>query len=412
LEFIITFTWIILLTFHIACKRKQFSQYIIDPIFLFFIGQIVFLILLGIVNHTGYLRPAEQFSFASTFYLLTFGLSFFMGSFILDRPKNKMFDKNIIKYNTQIIIKFSFYICFVIGFIGTLVILKSFYHGSLLRLLPYFFANFNEFDKYFPRSHAMVLWQANFAVLFWSAFRKDNWVKFIVIFIAAINILFRAAFLYVVVAAFYFLVPTVILAKKRYFILLFVFVLVLMPLINYPISIGNIKRMLISITPYTFGNFINYNIYFNEMYLHNNICFDFVDVFRRLGFGSIMFYMDKYLGTDFLKHIPPAPFYNQLQDYIRYGNLASFYARFTKLPYLLGIFYCFFLGLLNRFVYNHAFKSLFFLSIYSWFAAASFMSFAGTGYFASTRFIPAILYIWPFLLIIWLSNVPISHRKW
>jgi len=418
LEFIIVFIWLILLIFHVIYKQKKINiEYIIDPIFLFLIGQIIFLTLLGIVNHTGYLRSSKQFSFMSASYLLTLGLSFLIGSLILDKKRDKpgMLNKKMSKHRTRLIVKIAFFVSFIIGSLGTLILLRGFYYGDLFNLLPYFISNFNKFDKMFFNSSAAILWQANFAVLFFSAFLKDSWLKFIIISVAAINILFRAAFLYVVVAAFYFFIPNIILAKKKYsyIILFFVIILILMPMLNYQNSVSSIKKMLISVTPYTFGNFTNYNIYFSDMYTHNSsIYFDFVDIFKSLGFGSIMFYMDKYVGTDFLKYnTRPAPFFSQLQDYPRYGNLASFYSSFTKIPYLLAVLFCFFLGLLNRFVYNYAHKSLFFLSVYSWFAAANFMSFAGSGYFSATRFIPAVLFIWPFLFILSLFDMSISPQK-
>lgn len=414
MEFIIAFIWILILAFHSIYIKRQFNiKYIIDPIFLFLSGQAIILIILGIVNHTGYLRSSKQFSFMSASYLLTLGFSFLMGSLILDKKGYipEILNKQILKHRTQIVVKIAFFVNFIIGTLGTLILLKGFYSGNLLNLLPYFISNFDKFDKMFFNSSAAILWQANIAVLFWAGFLKDNWFKIILISIATINVLLRAAFLYLIVAAFYYIIPNFILSKKKHFILILIFILILVPIFNYPNSTGNVKNMLISVTPYTFGNFTNYNIYFNEMYESDKSSYDLVDIFRHFGFGSIMFYMDKYLKTDFLKHTRPFPFLNQLKDYSRYGNLASFYGTFTKVPYLIAVFFAFFLGLLNRFIYNGAHKSLFFLSIYSWFAASNFMAFAGAGYFASTQFIPAVLFIWPFLLIISLLNMDISHRR-
>jgi len=414
LEFIIAFIWILILAFHIVYIKRQFNiKYIIDPVFLFLSGQTIILIILGIVNYTGYLKSAEEFSFPSLCYILTLGLSFLIGSLILDKKRYipEILNKKISKRRTQIIIKIAFFVNFVIGTLGTLILLRGFYSGNLLNLLPYFISNFDRFDRMFFNSSAAILWQANLAVLFWAGFFKDNWFKIILISIATINILLRAAFLYLVVAAFYYIIPNFILSKKKHFILILIFILILVPIFNYPNSTGNVKKMLISVTPYTFGNFTNYNIYFNEMYKSDKASYDLVDIFRHFGFGSIMFYMDKYIGTNFLKHVKPSPFYNQLQDYTRYGNLSSFYGKFIKVPYLFAIIFIFFLGLLNRIIYNNAYNNLFFLSIYSWFAASNFMSFTGLGYFASTRFIPAVLFIWPFLLIISLLNMDISHRR-
>ena len=363
MEFVIAFVWILLLIFHNTYKKNRFDiKYMIDPIFLFLSGQIVMLIILGVVNHTGYLRSSEQFSFSSSCYLLTLGLSFLLGSLILDKKKDKpeILNKRMSKHKTQFFIKFAFYITFGIGCIGTLMLLKNIYHSRLFGVLPYYFANFDEFNEYFFSSSFAILWQANFAVLFWSAFLKDSWIKFIIIFIATINILLRAAFLYIVVATFYYLIPHSILSKNKYFILIFVFILILIPIFNYPNSVDDVKKMLISVTPYTFGNFTNYNIYFNEMYRGDKASYDLVDIFSNFGFGSIMLYMDKYFGTNFLKYVKPGSFYNQLQDYTRYGNIATFYSGFTKVPYLLAVFFIFFLGLLNRIIYNNAYSSIFF----------------------------------------------------
>jgi len=356
----------------------------------------------------------------STSYIFTLSFAFFIGSFILDKPNNICtLSKEVHKHNNRIIINFAFYACFAMGCTGTFLLLKNLYHGNLLGLFPYFMNNFVKFDRNISTTYS--LWNANTAVLFWAVFIKDNWLKFIIIFISAINILFRGHFLYMVVAAFYYIVPILILGKKKHFnfIIIFVLIFILIPTIIIPTIIiptitqfqnpdNNVKKRLIALTPYTFGNFTNYNIYFNEMYTKNHIYYDLVDISRYLGSGSIMLYSDRYLGTDFLKYVRPEPFNNQLHDYTCYGNLATIYSGFTKVPYLLAIFFSFFLGLLNRLFYNRAYKSLFFLSIYSWFAATNFMAFAGAGYFTSTRIIPAVLYIWPFLLVMGLLNMSIS----
>jgi len=430
LEFVIAFTWILLIKFHLIYRGKIFNfGYIIDPIFLFLIGQIVMLIVLGIVNHTGYLRSAQQFSFISTSYLLTLGLSFFIGSFILDKSKNdtETLIGKTSKKRTQFIIKFAFYANFTIGSIGTLILLKNFYYGSLLRLLPYFLNNFNVFEQKFFQGPALasILWRANFAVFFWAALLKGNWIKFIIIILAGFNIILRGAFLNVIVAVFYYIVPALILSstsnltnnisnKKQIIFIgcISLIIIIFMVTLNYEHSIVDIKWNLIAITPYSFGNFTNYNIYFKEMYSSNqNVDFDLVNILRYLGFGSIMRYTDKYFGTNFLRLTRAEPFNNELKDFVRYGNLASFYGNFTKVPYLISLSFVFFLGLLNRFVYNFAHKNLFILSVYSWFASTSFMAFAGSGYFADTKFFPAVVYIWPFLFIISLFNIPISHKK-
>ncbi len=411
MEFIIVLIWLGVVIFHLAYTNRRFDiSYISDPVFVFLIGQTVMLVLLGVLNYTGYLRPAAEFSLSSTSYLVSIGLAFVIGSVVVDKQKYTptVLEKRISTHVAQVIIKAAFVGCFILGSSGALLLLKSLYQGGLLGLLPYYVSHFGEFNAHFFNSSAALLWQANFATIFFGALLKRTRGKYVFLLIAFFNILLRSAFVYLVIAAFYYLTSMLILRKKKHFIYsvtIISLLLVGLAAVNYNLPSKSLRQALISVTPYTYGGFINYNINFSEFSEERGENYQAVQILAYLGFWSDMFYADKYLGTDFRpQDVAPLPFRNQLRDYVRYGNISTFYGNFIKVPYLLAVVFVFFLGILNRIVYRYAHSSVFALSIYSWFAAASFMSFAGSGYFASTRWVPAVMYIWPIVFILWLAS--------
>jgi len=125
----------------------------------------------------------------------------------------------------------------------------------------------------------------------------------------------------------------------------------------------------------------------------------FADIGLNMGLGQIFVYSNKYFGTK----LPSTPswhlgFLRQVKNSPEKGNLIPLQGYLIFSPLFISLIFFAFLGFLCGFFYKTASSNLWSLSIYSWFAAALFMVHSGGGFFATTKFFPALMYIWPFLL--------------
>lgn len=400
MEIIVIVIWSFIL-FVAWNKNLDFNKKIIDPLFLFIGGQLLSLIIWYIIKNTNLFVINYKFTYSSLFYLLSFSLSYSFGSLILIGNQNQYIDFDF----SEKYFKIFFYINVFIGTIGTIFLLKGMGINSYINAIGFLITDFYRFDNNFFNNSMALLWQANIAALFFAPFSKFDIWKILAILVIIINIFFRAAYIYIVIGLFYFIIPVIFLKHKnfKYIFIIFIILILLVPIL----SLGNnltLRNFLLKITPYTYGNFSGFNYHFNNLHF-NNLSVKtygistFAKTFSNLGFKQIMIYIDKYFKTRLTYDLYKNPFIQQLLNTNIYGNTATFYASFTRVNYFISMLFIFILGLMNRYVYNKANKKILFLSIYSWLAVANSTSFATGGYFATTRFFPALLHIWPYLFL-------------
>ena len=405
---------IIIILFMIADIDKKGLD-ISSPILLFSFMQAISL-LIQILSFIFYgLKPKYEFNIWSFIIVLCSYLSFYFGASLFE--KGKMINNAIKSYNSsKNESSIAFYLTAAIGIIGTFISLKNMivFKNPLLFLLY----NYNYFDMYFKTSSiGSILWLSNIASLFWYNFSKKKIIDKLLAIICFINILFRAAYLYIIIGVFYFCIPQAILNKKAnnkdiliYFVIIGILIIAI-PFISYSqVSIRE-GEYFIKIYPYTAGSFSNLAYYANSLILsgpenmHNSR-----NIFRDLGFGQIMIYIDKYLNTNLYQEPINSGFLNQIEGIEEEGNMSSIYLTVVKNPILIGESMLFILGALSSILRKYSINNLFFMSSLCFFSAANFLSFSGGGHFATTRFFPALLYIWPFLLLKMIIKTALSKN--
>jgi hypothetical protein len=228
-------------------------------------------------------------------------------------------------------------------------------------------------------------------------------------------VLLRAAYLYLVVALFYWIVPLLYRREDAKEAGIWTmgagFLMLLLP--TWAVGYRGIQGFLVTVTPYTFGNFSNYNHWFHTVSFTGwGVGGDVSEVLYHAGLGSILAYVQEYSGLRLAATPGAEPFLRQLSGVPRYGNVSSIYGSLVRLPLWIGLMLPFALGAMSEWVYRRAFGSTFFQSIYAWMAAAAFLSFAGAGFFTTTRFFPAVLYVWPALVAAHLMRRVRLKRTW
>ena len=369
---------------------------LVSPILLFSFMQAFSLILQIIANIIWGFEPLYSFKILSIIYITILYLSYFWGTIIAGRykcPKNYKVDE---RYSI------AYYITAIIGIIGTIISIKNM-HISGNIVLSFIF-NFQKFDQEFNLSSiGSIMWLSNFAALFFSNYSKKNKFTKIINIICFINILFRTAYLYIILAIFYYFTPKLLKingkeAKKSIFKLIpIALIFFVIPILSYKdINIANgsyVKK----IYPYTAGSFSNLAYYANDAIDRGQINKKFNVIMRDLGFGQIEQYIDKYLKTKLYE--PPAKngFLQQIKGIDEEGNMASVYLAGINNNPIIGIIFFLFLGYVSKKLMNSSNNSIFYMSIFCFFSAANFLAFSGGGHFATTRFFPAMIYIWPFI---------------
>lgn len=392
----------------IAYERDINHNLFINPIFLFFLPQLIVLWLYVFLDKSGIVVPVSDFNLYTFLYILLLSSSFFFGYYI----NNTKHEKNRIKLiknnksNNEKLFTFFFVFCTLIGTYGTYKLLSNIgISYNLLNVNNIFQENFSRFNEEFFNSSHAILWQANIAALFWFSFSRKSYLTRFLVFIVIINILFRGAYVYLIIAFFYFMAPVILREglRKSFIIyaMFFVFVINLVAYLSYDWTQGNpVDLYFQKIYPYTSGNYVNLSLNIItelEQYISGTIPWN--DLLSNLGFGSVFSYLDKYLSFNLSAEESYLIFHKLSSNLPIYGNTSTFYGNLVYVPIPLTILHVFILGYLSRFFYVKSNVSLIALSVLAWFSAAHFLSFATGGHFSTTRFIPALLYIWPLIFI-------------
>ena len=296
-----------------------------------------------------------------------------------------------------------FWICFAIGGFGTVMLLRNLGVTSPMGFYIMVSRDFNTLEDEFFSGSSAILWQANIAAFFWfNTVARPNMAMKVALGLCLIFIFARGALLYIIISVAYYLVSFLRLRGQAKFpvkpVVFFLAFTQVVFFLSYSFE-GNPMQIYFEKTyPYLSGNFIN-------LFRHIDIAFgrsmleieSFDDLFQSMGFSSIRVYMDRYFGLGFEPY-DRMIFYVQAENAHVYGNTHSLYGQLVYLPLVVGIPFIFCLGLLIGRMYRLASSNLFYLSIHCWLSAATFLSFAGAGHFTTTRFFPALLFIWPFLI--------------
>jgi len=414
MELLLAFTLCILIVIYSKYLSHRYGYFFfVSPFFLFAAPQAILLIIMYIFNVTEFLETTYRFTLMSGLYLLTICIAYFVGSFLM-HLNTRVVTKNtrllISDKNQKYFISFGI-ITLAFGTFATVRLLSNISIGYF-SAFSIFLDEFNLFDRSFFSNSYAILWRINFAALFFAALIEKRLFRYFIFVVAFTNIVFRAAFLYIPMAIFYYGIPRVLSSYsiRRIFIFGGLFLLTLVIIfttLNYGEINGTILERIrvtaIRLTPYSFGNFVNFNIYFSNMESNETGSYQLETILFGLGTNDLLALVNKYLNFGY-KQSFVAPFYSQIVGYNRYGNTFSYYGSMTLVPYPVALIFTFFLGALNAYAFNQSFKSIFFVSIYSWFSVANFFSFAGGGHFSVTRFFPAVFYIWPLLLLLKMLN--------
>ncbi|MBP7078400.1 MAG: hypothetical protein KBA77_02535, partial [Synergistales bacterium] len=367
-------------------------QWFISPPALFCGGLIIHLSFLSFFEITKELRLEHQFSIESAIFFVSFSTLFLFSSLIgiiciKTKNKNEISEKG--PYH------FSFLTCVLSGTIGSFKLIQGMDIHNLSLLIDLYLNNHYLLESSFFNSSWTLLWQANIAALFWFNFtdRKKTWP---LVPLLLFSISLRAAFLYLTVAIFYLIVPIVYSFKVRKTHVYFFLFLIIFFMGSMFIKEGRTSEQPDRISPYSFGNFSSFNYYY-ETPSYRKITFE--DIGLNMGLGQIFIYSNKYFGTK-LRYTPSwhHGFLRQVKNSSEKGNVVPLQTYLIYLPLFLSLAFFSFLGFLCGFLFKVASSNLWGLSIYSWFAASLFMVHSGGGFFATTKFFPAMMYIWPFLL--------------
>jgi hypothetical protein len=298
-----------------------------------------------------------------------------------------------------------FWICFTIGAFGTIRLLMGLGISSPTAYFYIITRDFNSLEGGFFNSSSAILWQANFAAFFWFNFvSKPNVAMKAALGLCLVFIFSRGALLYIIIAACYYLVSYSYLKSARKNLIMslgFSFVFLQMVfLLSYTFS-GNIYQIYFEKTyPYLSGNFVNLFRHIDMAFNRQLVDIESLDdLLQSMGLSSIRVYLDRYFGWEFQPDLRMVFFRQAIGSHV-YGNTHTIYGQQVYLPLIAGIPYVIFLGILIGRVFRLAKENVFFLSVHCWFTAATFLSFAGAGHFTTTRFFPAMLFIWPIILFI------------
>lgn len=377
-------------------KKTRFDH----PIVLLLAPQIVAIGLIPILAASGIVIPSVEMKFYHFMYLTTASLLLTAGiaAGALGRTR-KMFAQELrLKENS-----IPFWMTFGIGMFATVTLLRNMNINDFAQL--YFIAtnDFNTLESNFFNSSVAILWQANIASFFWyNTVKRPSIFMKIALGLSLIAVFSRGALLYLIIAGFYYLVSYLYLRGRgslpiKQLVLFLVFTQLIF-ILSYTFQ-GNLVETYAQKTyPYLSGNFVN-------LWRHIDIAFrpgfatdGLDDISQSLGLSSIRVYLMRYFGFDF-QPTDHMIFYLQALNAPINGNTHTLHGQLVYLPMFLLFPFLLFLGFVMGFFYRKAPENLFYISIHCWFSAATFLSFAGAGHFTTTRFFPAMLFIWPFLFV-------------
>lgn len=376
--------------------RRCRSDFMLDPVCVFFIPQIIALVLLVVLSETNFLVPSKLMSATALMYYVLFNALFFTGVII----SKSYFSINSSLREIRITTKYVTYCCygtFIVGQVGSLYLLQGMGISNPISAISAFFTDFSRFEEDFFNSSFAILWQANIAFLFWFSLSNKNLLLKIMLFFCIMSLFFRGAYVYLIIGAFYFFVPYYLFrgySKKLLLYLLISFLaLNIITVLSYSFSSDSFYLLYFSkIYPYVPGNIVNFSYHADN----STTLYSFTEILSSLGFYSILLYINDYFSDGPLTAMT-LPFYNQVQGHAIYGNTSMIFGKLLYAPILISALFIMMLGLLCGYFYERRRSNLFCISVLSFLTAASFLSFATGGHFGTTRFFPALLFIWPLL---------------
>jgi hypothetical protein len=307
----------------------------------------------------------------------------------------------------------AFRITAFIGLIGTVALLGGIvddFQGFLFLLVN----DASFLDKNFFNSSFALLWQANIASLFWFslAYRKVTKIDYIFLALTSMSIILRFAFVYIVIAAFYFLIPMI--ASRRidlkhllkYGVLLFiVFNYLIFSTYAFDAADNVFAAYAVKVYPYTAGNIVAFLYHFDSFPISLVSLSGAGQIYEALGLSSISSYIDDYFNFN-IEIESRMIFIQQVAGQKVYGNTHTIFGQLIYLPSILYFPYLLCFGFLLKKIHLMSRKSVYFLTVHCWFSAASFLAFSGAGHFTTTRFFPAILFIFPLYLFLTIALRP------
>lgn len=376
-----------------------------NPIILFLGPQLVAIALIPLLSNAKIVIPAIDMDPGHFLYLLIASL-LFVGAITLGARRNNLKARTThISVQISVLGSIIFWICFGTGSIGTLILLSNIGITSFAQFIFAVQSDFNNLESNFFNSSAAILWQANTAAFFWfNVVKRPSWLMKVALIICFVSIMARGALLYIVIALFYYIVSAHHLrSEKKSFrapLILLIIAINFIFAMSYDFDGSVLQIYFQKSYPYLSGNFTN-------LFRHIDMTFgrsileirNFDDLLQSMGFNSIRTYLDSYFGITYQPY-DRMPFYPQASNASVFGNTHSLYGQVVYLPLVILVPFWIGLGWSIGRIYLLSSRSLFYLSIHVWFSAATFLSFAGAGHFNTTRLFPALLFIWPFLLII------------
>jgi len=231
-------------------------KWYISPPILFCGGLIIHLSLLLLFEITKELRLEHTFSLESAIFFISFSALFLFSSFIgiisiKTTNKNKMAEKKTYY--------FPFLTCVLLGTIGSLKLIQGMDINNLSLLIDLYSNEHYLLEASFFNSSWTLLWQANIAALFWFNFTdmKKTW-PFVPILLFSISL--RAAFLYLIVAIFYLIVPIVYTSKLKRIHFYFFLLVIIIFMGSMFTKEGRTFEQPDRISPYSFGNFSSFRV--------------------------------------------------------------------------------------------------------------------------------------------------------
>lgn len=380
--------------------RKTISDH---PIVLLLLPQIFAIALIPNLQMLGLVTPAVSMEVRHFLFLVCASSLITMGMALGARGKRRVLPK--MRNNTN---SLPFWICFWIGGFGTFMLLSNLGAASPRAFITLVTTDFNTLEQDFFNSSYAILWQACIAAFFWfNTVKQPTLAMKIALGLLIIFVFARGALLYIIIAVSYYLISYIYMRPNAHFplkpVLLFLSFTQVVFLLSYTFE-GNAVQIYFEKTyPYLSGNFVNLFRHIDLGFANSVLIPDSMDnTLQAMGLSSIWVYLDRYLGWEFSPDLRMI-FYLQTKNAYVYGNTHTLYGQLLYLPVMLFIPFVFALGLLIGGVYRLAAHNLFWLSVHCWMSAATFLSFAGAGHFTTTRFFPALLFIWPFLLLLALA---------
>jgi hypothetical protein len=396
----------------VALNRFKLINSVDHPLLLIIAPFIYCLLVFFLSEFFGYLEPVTHFDLKAFLFLLSSFLCISVAFFFKSSSRRNF---QVSASLSSLSIK-AFRITALIGLIGTIGLLSGIV-SNFSEFLFLLSADIKRLDKDFFNSSYALLWQANIASLFWFSLSykfTSNKFDILLLFLALVSILMRFAFIYIVIAACYLFIPMVARGMIKFkqffrFTLLLYICLNILIFAGYSFLPGEVLTTYLQKTyPYTGGNIVNLLIHLENFPIALSKVSDYSQIIEAFGLRSIFLYLDEYFSLDILLNSNMI-FFQQVENMHVYGNTHTIFGQMMYLPVIIYYFYLIFFGALLKFSHDMSRRSLAFLTVHTWFCAASVLSFGGAGHFMTTRFFPAVLFIFPLYVILKISESKSSN---